>query len=336
MLRFALLAHALTTPALASTLYLTEYGDTLQRMNLDTGNVQLIGSLGMGYDWGGLAWDPTTDTMYLAGGRGDPSIYTVDLTNGATRFVGTHGVPDVFSIAVDPNSGDLYALQANSYAGLYAIDKRNGAATMLGNPGVGFGGADWYRGGRIIGNMSFTSDIYEMNPANGANQLLVSFGLSLQDNGLAYDVDSDRIVLVDHSGSVWMGAVASASTTKMAINLGYLSGAAIVPDDVRPILLERTGGTCGAGPVSLRVSGATPNGRVAIAYGTTRGRFVIPAGACAGVSVPIQAPTIARVLVADAQGVVTMAPNIPIQACTANMMAFDLSACASTPPIFAN
>ena len=130
--RFVAAALLLSSSAQASVLYTTSYTGDFAAIDLSTLRTQPRGPLGATYDWGGLAWDPTTNTMFMAAGRANPAIYTVDVGTGAATFVGNHNIPDVFSISVDPSNGFLYALQANSYYGLYRLNKSTGAGSLIG------------------------------------------------------------------------------------------------------------------------------------------------------------------------------------------------------------
>ncbi len=111
--------------------------DTLLRIDPTTLVVTTIGPLGTDVNFGDLAFDRATQTLYLIGGRPNPSLYTVNLTTGAATLVGTHGINDLFGLAFDSSTGTLYATQFSGGTGLYTLNKTTGAATFIGNAAAG-------------------------------------------------------------------------------------------------------------------------------------------------------------------------------------------------------
>lgn len=89
-------------------------------------------------------------------------------------------------------------------------------------------------------------------------------------------------------------------------------------------------GTC-PGPVTVTITGATPGGGIAVAYGDA-GSFTLPGGACAGQVLDISAPTLAGVFVADASGNVTLSQVLPPWACGLTLQAVDVSTCDVSNP----
>ena len=104
VLRGAALAITLliTTTANAKLLYaVDEATDSLVSFDTNTLQRTVIGSLGVTFNFGGLAYDSNSDTMYMIDGRGSQSLYTVDRNTGAATLIGRHGISDLFGLAYD-------------------------------------------------------------------------------------------------------------------------------------------------------------------------------------------------------------------------------------------
>lgn len=124
------------------TWYGVEFGyygnDNLWTIDPDTGDMTLVGSLGIYPDYlNGLAYDPTTQTMYGCSGT---ALYTVDMNTGAATYVGDFntGYSDsMIGIACD-NNGNMYGVDiGNSYDNhVWSIDTTTGAATLIGYTGL--------------------------------------------------------------------------------------------------------------------------------------------------------------------------------------------------------
>lgn len=85
-------------------------------------------------------------------------------------------------------------------------------------------------------------------------------------------------------------------------------------------------GTC-PGTVQISLSGATPSGSVAFAYGPA-GAFTLPPGPCAGTMLDISSPTLAGIIASDASGNIAIAPNLPSGLCGLTLQAVDLTTCS--------
>lgn len=87
-------------------------------------------------------------------------------------------------------------------------------------------------------------------------------------------------------------------------------------------------GTC-PGVADAVVSAATPGGQVAIVSGSRGGATTIPAGTpCAGTQLDLASATLRAVRVADALGVVALAPSLPAVACSADLQVLDVATCS--------
>lgn len=90
-------------------------------------------------------------------------------------------------------------------------------------------------------------------------------------------------------------------------------------------------GSC-PGPIQIYISGATPFGLVAFAYGTP-GTYAIPSGPCAGTILDISNVTLAAILPADATGSITIAPLVPAGVCGLTLQSVDLTHCLVSPTV---
>lgn len=117
----------------------------LVTVNQSTGQLTSIGPTGFG-PIGGMAYDPSTGTMYgvtaggaSCGGAGD--LLTINLLTGAATLVGPTGFSNTTALEFGPN-GVLYAGVSYGSSGgsadLITIDPNTGAGTLVGP--VGFNG----------------------------------------------------------------------------------------------------------------------------------------------------------------------------------------------------
>ncbi|MGN1307146.1 MAG: S8 family serine peptidase [Faecousia sp.] len=125
-----------TTGAMYAVLDGGMYAGALAQVDLETGEVFVIGNSGI--RMAAMTVD-AEGTVYAISETGN--LYRMDKSNGEAIYVGSTGVKgDVFqSMHYDLNSGNTYWAQANSdYSGaLYLIDLQTGGATNLGTVGGG-------------------------------------------------------------------------------------------------------------------------------------------------------------------------------------------------------
>lgn len=176
-IRFAVVLGALTVTgstaathgAPLSTLYGAD-ATTNQLIQIDTttGAGVAVGPLG-DINIVGLAYDPTTDTLFGGGG----SLYSIDRQTAAATPV---GVPSGFSLAglaVNPISGELYAVDSIADV-LLTIDKQTGAAAVVGPLGGGTafsnvtGLAFDPTGSTLYGVENGNDQLVTIDPATGA------------------------------------------------------------------------------------------------------------------------------------------------------------------------
>ena len=174
---------------------------TNQLVTIDTTTFQktVIGPLDVAFNFGGMAYDQNSDTLYMIDGRGAESLHTIDRTTGAVTTIGAHGIEDLFGLAYDPFHDVLYA-SGESPQGVYTLDVSTGQATLVGQPGVGLDGLayDTTRD-ELIGLYAGPGDLYGIDPSNAASSLLLD-GTFINNNGLAYDYEQDLYWSVDWDG----------------------------------------------------------------------------------------------------------------------------------------
>lgn len=198
----ALLAAATASAALAGpTIYFVEDGsDTLRTINTDTLAVTTIGPLGTGGNFGDLAYDHSTNTMYYIGGRDDNALYTIHLGTGAATHVGDHGINDLFSLAADP-AGNLYAQATDGNT--YSISSANGSAALIGANGVYPGGSDWNGNlNRITFLEAGGGRVFTINTGDGSASEIANPG-NINDNDIAWDAVTGDSWAMDWSGNIY-------------------------------------------------------------------------------------------------------------------------------------
>ncbi|MGB0911540.1 MAG: hypothetical protein ACPGYT_14350, partial [Nitrospirales bacterium] len=103
-----------------------------------------IGDVGVEVSFGGLAYDPNTDTLFMVDGRSSANLYTVNRTTGIASLTGSHGVSHLRGLAFDSTNNVLYGSRTSSGGTeLYALNTGNGAATLVGDTSVSFSGLSY-------------------------------------------------------------------------------------------------------------------------------------------------------------------------------------------------
>lgn len=189
------LSMAVSAAVAAPIMYVHDVSGNLGKVDVVTGNVQVIGNMGVVLT--DIGFDPAGNLYGLS----FTGFYTVDQTTAATTFVGNHGVGGANAL-VFSTTGTAYAAGSGN-ANLYTINPLTGAGTNLGNIGiVGSGGDLAFNAGTLyladglsrlvsIDLNTLTSAV--IGPFGVGNV----FGLATGDDGALYGVAGTQIFSVD-------------------------------------------------------------------------------------------------------------------------------------------
>ena len=221
-----------------------EFTNELVKVDVNTGGITTVGSLGVNTDFGDLAYDTSSNTMYLSSGRdGGSKLYTVDLNSGAATLVGAMGEIEMFGLAYDPTSGKLYGSQSTGASGFFEINKSNGAASAIQTgQGISLDGITYVGStGSMTGIFAGPGSVYTVDTSTGA-YTQVSAGAGFVDNcGVAWDAASDSLYSIDWSRNLFKFDVANgyARTTVATLDQSYdgLAYAEVVPEPASMIAL---------------------------------------------------------------------------------------------------
>ncbi len=194
---------AITTAASSGSLVTVRTGDGMLRaLDPETLEFTDIGPLGVEFDFGEVAWDGASNTMWMIDGRPLEALYTVDIATGAATFVGQHLVTDLFGLAVDPTSGVLYgsSLAPN---GFHEMDRATGSASFIGNPGINADGLTYDTArNQIVALEGGLGRMFTIDPDTAVTNVLSTEGF-VNNCGLAYEPIGDLLWAIDWSGEVY-------------------------------------------------------------------------------------------------------------------------------------
>lgn len=232
-----------STFANAELLYTIHEGrNALMTVDTANGNINFVGALGVNFDFGDLAYDSSSGTMYMIDGWGSgfgqpANLYTVDLNTGAASLVGNTGINDLFSIAYDPTTGNLYGGASTSSFNFVNINKATGAGTSIGNPGVGLDGMT-YDGstGNMLGMYAGPGSFHYIDRATGASSLANPGSGFINNGGIAYS--GGIVYTIDWSGQFLAYDVTNGYNMSVIANLGdSYDGLAAVPEPATMVAL---------------------------------------------------------------------------------------------------
>ncbi len=271
-------------PASSGVLYAVRETDNfLVSIDIDTLGMTEIGALTINFDFGGLAYDGNSGTLWMIGGRPRQDVFTVDMTTGAATWVGEHGVSDMFGLAFDTSTDTLYGVTFTGGGDLYELSQTDGSATLVGSGFNRIGGLAYdSKVDRLVGIADGAGDLYEINRNTGA-QTLIYPGPANNDSGLAYDGVNNYFWDIDWSGNLYYYDIDNGfDRTTVLSGLGQFDGLAWV-GFVRDCLTLEVSELQAGSAASWSVSGATPNTQVAIVYGHQSGETFVNgfAGYCA-------------------------------------------------------
>jgi len=230
MLACALALLVTASAAPGGTLYAIRDSDNyLVTIDTVTLEFNVIGSTGVGSgDFGDLAYNSDTGTMYWVAGRGNNNLYTVDLSTGVATLVGSHGIHDLFTAGYDSSTGTLYGQSTSG--DVYQISMVDGSATPIGRNGVYPGGYDYIPDtDQLILLEAGGGDIFEIDRTTGAATLLAA-GDFVNDNDIAYDWDADVCWALDWSGDLYKYQLPDFSRTHVMGGLGPYGAVEYIPE----------------------------------------------------------------------------------------------------------
>lgn len=182
-----------------------------------TGAMTSIGPTGFAIT--GLAFDPTSGTLYGVTSNNSPSnprsLITIDPTTGASALVGSLGTANPAADIAFNAAGQLYGW-VEGPDDLYTINKATGAATLVANSGVSSqgDGMDFDSGGVLwacLKNVG-SGSIYNVDTATGAATPVVVLSGGVPAASLA-------AASFDASGTFWAVENSAPSAVLCTINL---------------------------------------------------------------------------------------------------------------------
>lgn len=181
----------------APILWVADSGSRLGTVDVATGDVTVIGS--MGTIMTDIAFDPSGQ-LY---GISFTSLYRIDKNTAAITFVG--GLGTVANSLVFDSAGTLYTANSN----LYTINTSTGAATLVGGGGGYTSSGDLaFSDGELFltATPNGSSDrLFKLNPATGAGTLVGNigwfdvFGLASPNGFDLYGLSGTSVVTIDPS-----------------------------------------------------------------------------------------------------------------------------------------
>jgi len=265
-------------------------------------------------------------------------IYEINPSNGQATFVSQTNLFGLSALAFDDNDllfalNDRTAPHSGSPMDLYSVDLFSGATTLVGDTGIRNSLAmDFYNG-----------SLYCFNPYNGLHKVDSTTGIATDVNTLfrgpigstASMCFSDSGTLYHLDGGLWM---VDKETGTFSLNdtlspFGFWAEAVFVEGPTNPLSLWLAGRT--DGPIRVKVSGATPGGRIAFAWSQgLGGPTPVPSGfSCAGVEMDLAANMqMVAVATADSNGEATLGPQwVPTSAIqNYRIQAIDLATCETS------
>jgi PEP-CTERM motif len=193
---FVLLAMlSATAVAAAPIMYVDDSNGRLGTVNVETGAVNLIGS--MGTVMTDIAFDPKGHLF----GISFSGLYSINPQTAAASFIGNHSISGGNAL-VFASDGTLYGA-GNLTSSLYTINPTTGASTNLGNIGFASGGDLAFNDGRLY-LASASNQLVDVNLNSPSETSSVGgfgvsgvFGLATGDDNVLYAVANNTIYVVD-------------------------------------------------------------------------------------------------------------------------------------------
>lgn len=273
----------LTSPSVkAGDLYTIRTADgVLQHFDTRTLTFTDVGPLGAPFDFGDLAFDANSQTMYMVQGLIGTGLYTVDLSSGAATLVGSHGSERMFGLTCDATTGKMYCGESTGSRGFFEIDPATAELTLIATININVDGMmfDPVRQ-MIVAGYAGPGDLHSIDPIDGTTERIYNGGY-FDNCGLAFDPDTGLYWLIDWGGNVMTYDPNNGYQQSLVLSgVGPHDGFVAAPRD--PVLYSlRLLGTC-PGPITLSWEHATPNRQQGVVFGRDYGQTTIPPGPCQG------------------------------------------------------
>jgi len=186
----------------AGTLFALSQSGVLYTIDTITQDLTSIGPVHTNPTYGGLAYDPASDTLYMGGGTDNHWLYTLDQGTGhATRVDGAPQGAYLHGLAFDTSTDTLYA---SDYARrhIVTVDVNDGTTTLVSDhPYNQFDGLAYdSTRDQLIGMRPGVGDLYEIDRDGALAPTLLFDGPFVNYEGLAYDSDLDLFWCADQNG----------------------------------------------------------------------------------------------------------------------------------------
>lgn len=205
-----------------------------------TGSTMAVSGLGLGGfgNVAGLAYDPTTDTLYGTDTVTD-QLVAIDPNTGVASAVGALGFAFVSGLAFDPGTSTIYGTDTVTDQ-LIWIDSATGAGTAIGALGFGTVAGLAYdpNSGTLYGTDTTTDQLIVIDPLTGAGTAVGALGFDYVE-GLAFDPTTgtlygsdpvaDQLLIINPAtgAATAAGSLSFGSVVALAVdpNSGALYGA---------------------------------------------------------------------------------------------------------------
>jgi len=328
--------------ALAQEIKLLDLGGNLYSVDAKTAETQYIGSSGLvTHIWNAMAMN-SQGKMYAAYGEffSPYEIYEIDLNTGQATFVIQTSFIGIRGMAFGP--GDVLYLTNErdapfsfSPVDLHTLDLTTGATSLIGETGSLKVHALDFHAGELYGYALFeglikidtaTGISTDVNPMSSEPPTL-SISFCFSNTGALFCFD-DYLWMIDPPTGTF-SLVDRGTYFSLWAEAAFVEG----PNDSFALWL---GGETD-GPMTVHLSGASPNANIAIAWergGGVAGPTAIPAGfPCSGTLVDLTSGMqLLTILNTDASGAVSTPPQfVPAGARrTVHLQAIDLSTCETS------
>lgn len=312
----------------------------LRSVDPDTGQVTYIGSTGFHtHFWSAMTQD-SQGKLYASTGDWivGYSIYEIDPQTGLGTFVVQTNLFGIGCMAFD--SGDVLYVgndrtfpQSGSPYDLHTLNLGTGIATLVGDTGItnmlamGFDQDVLYGNPFDLGLVTIdtaTGIATDVNPTFRGPQGATS-SMCFDDEGVLYFIN--HILWIQDSETGVTSEIEPISPS------GFWSGAVFAEGPASKFSLWLSGET--GGPVKVKLSGATPQGQVAVAWARGGGGPTpIPSGfPCSGTMMELNSTMrLAGIVIADSLGKAALGPQfVPAAAIgRIRLQAVDLTTCATS------